>query len=211
MEFIKELLHHLTSVEDIIVWGGYIGLTAVIFSENGLLVGFFLPGDSLLVTAGIFCARGYFNIWYLVVLLCVASILGTSVGYYIGFKTGKKIFTRENSLFFKKSHLIHAHNFYEKYGAITIVLARFMPIVRTFAPVVAGVGEMNYPKFMMYNIIGGIGWIVSMLLIGYTLGSMIPDIDKHINLVIGIVIFASLLPGIIKYFRAKHARAAGTQ
>jgi membrane-associated protein len=207
METLKEILHNLTSAEAIIRWGGYVGLTAVIFAENGLLVGFFLPGDSLLVTAGIFAARGDFNLWYLIGLFTLAGIFGTSVGYYIGFKTGKKIFTREDSFFFHKKHLMEAHNFYEKHGGATIVLARFIPIVRTFAPLIAGVGEMQYSKFLVYNILGGIGWVVSMLLIGYTLGAMIPGVMQHLELVIILVVFVSILPGIIKYLHTKLKKA----
>jgi membrane-associated protein len=203
MEFLKELLHNLTSAEAIIKWGGYFGLTAVIFAENGLLVGFFLPGDSLLVTAGIFAARGDFNLWYLIALFTLAGIFGTSVGYYIGYKTGKKIFTREDSFFFHKKHLNEARSFYEKHGAATIVLARFIPIVRTFAPLIAGVGEMQYSKFLIYNIAGGFGWVVSMLLIGYTLGATIPGVMDHLELVIILVVFVSILPGIIKYLYTK--------
>ena len=203
METLKELFHNLTSAEAIIQWGGYYGLTAVIFAENGLLMGFFLPGDSLLVTAGIFAAGGYFNLWYLVGLFSLAGIFGTSVGYYIGYKTGKRIFSREDSFLFHKKHLNEAHNFYEKHGAATIVLARFIPIVRTFAPLVAGVAEMQYSKFLLYNVVGGIGWVVSMLLIGYTLGTMIPGIDKHLEIVIIIVVAVSLIPGVVKYLRSK--------
>ena len=203
MESLKELFHNLTSAEAIIQWGGYFGLTAVIFAENGLLVGFFLPGDSLLVTAGIFASGGRFNLWYLIALFSLAGILGTSVGYYIGYKTGRKIFSRENSLLFHKKHLMEAHNFYEKHGAATIILARFIPIVRTFAPLIAGVGEMQYSKFLLYNIVGGIGWVVSLLLVGYTLGSMIPGIDKHLELVIILVVGLSISPAIIKYIISK--------
>ena len=132
-----------------------------------------------------------------------ASILGTAVGYYFGLKTGKKIFTRENSLFFNKAHLIRAHDFYEKHGGFTIILARFVPIVRTFAPIVAGVGEMNYSKFMMYNIGGGILWIGSLMLLGYSLGALFPGVIRHLEAVIIIVVFLSILPGVIKYLTTR--------
>jgi membrane-associated protein len=199
MHSLHDIFHNLTSVQDLIQWGGYAGLTAIIFSETGLLVGFFLPGDSLLVTAGIFASRGFFNVWFLIIMLSIAAIVGQSVGYLIGYKAGPRLFKREDSLLFKKHHLVTAHNFYEKHGAATIILARFIPIIRTFVPVVAGMGEMNYKKFQLFNVIGGIGWIIGLLFVGYFLGSVIPGIDKHIEIVIAIVIFVSMLPGIIKY------------
>ncbi|HLX11892.1 MAG TPA: VTT domain-containing protein [Bacteroidota bacterium] len=207
MDFLRNLLHNLTSVEALIRWGGYAGLTAIIFSETGLLVGFFLPGDSLLVTAGVFAARGDFNVAIIIPLLATAAIIGQSVGYYIGYKTGPKLFAREDSLLFKKHHLRTAHEFYEKHGASTIIIARFIPIVRTFVPVVAGAAEMNYRKFQLFNIIGGFGWIVSMVLIGYLLGSVIPGIDKHIDVVIIGVIVVSMVPGVVKYLRMRSQKS----
>ena len=185
----------LHSLQDLIRWGGYLALFLIVFAETGLLIGFFLPGDSLLVTAGLLAAlENSLHIGILNLLLCVAAIAGDSVGYAIGYHAGPKIFNKENSLFFHKAHLMRAQHFYEKYGPKTIVLARFIPIVRTFAPTVAGVGRMNYKKFLFYNIAGGVGWVMSMTLIGYYLGRSIPDIDKKIHWVIVIVIFLSLLP-----------------
>jgi membrane-associated protein len=137
-----------------------------------------------------------------------AAIVGDQLGYYIGHKTGPMIFKREDSLFFKKAHLLRAHEFYEKHGGKTIILARFMPIVRTFAPVVAGVGAMNYRNFVFYNIAGGFLWVWSMSLLGYGLGSVIPDIDRYIHVVIVVVVFLSILPGIIEYVRHRRAAAA---
>ncbi|PYO07613.1 MAG: hypothetical protein DMD30_10565, partial [Gemmatimonadetes bacterium] len=166
-------------------------------SETGLLVGVFLPGDSLLVTAGVLAARGYLNVYALAPVLTLAAIFGNSVGYSIGRATGPRVFRRENSLFFNKKHAIRAHEFYEKYGHKTIVLAQFMPIIRTFSPVVAGVGGMRLRDFITFNVIGAFCWIWSMLGIGYFLGSYIPGIDKHIEIVVVIVIFISLLPGLI--------------
>jgi membrane-associated protein len=205
MDFLTELFHRLTNIKELVSWAGYPGLAAIIFSETGLLVGFFLPGDSLLVTAGLFAAAGYFNILYLIPLLTIAAITGNTVGYHIGKKGGRALYARENSRFFKKEHLIHTHEFYEKYGGITIILAQFMPIARTFAPVVAGIAEMKYFRFASFNVIGAIFWIPSMLLIGYFLGTLIPNIDQQIHLVIIVVVLLSLLPGIYKYLQAKRA------
>lgn len=188
-------------IAEIIRWGGYGVLFAIVFAETGLLVGFFLPGDSLLVTAGLLAAvEGMFNIGLLNLLLCLAAILGDSTGYLIGRQIGPKIFTKENSIFFHKDHLLRAQKFYEKYGSKTIVLARFVPIVRTFAPTVAGVGKMDYRKFVFYNIVGGIGWVLSMTLTGYFLGRSIPDVEKKLHWIILIVIFISLIP-IMKEWR----------
>jgi membrane-associated protein len=205
MDLIKEFFSKLMDIKELVRWAGYPGLALIIFSETGLLVGFFLPGDSLLITAGLFAAAGYFDIWLLIGLLCVSAILGDAVGYSIGKRGGRALYAREDSRFFKREHLLKTREFYEKYGGITIVLARFMPFARTFAPVVAGIAEMTYTKFASYNIFGAIGWITSMLLIGYFLGSTIPNIDKNIHFVIVIVVFISILPGIIKYIQVKLA------
>ena len=195
MEAIREFFPHLTSLQDLIRWGGYVLLFLIVFAETGLLAGFFLPGDSLLVTAGLLAAvDGVLNIWVLNLLLCFAAITGDTAGYWIGRKIGPKIFTKENSILFHKNHLERARKFYEKYGAKTIILARFIPIVRTFAPTVAGVGQMEYPKFLVYNVCGGIAWVMSMTLGGYFLGRSIPDIEKKLHWVILIVIVLSFLP-----------------
>jgi len=198
-----EFLGKLRDVRGLIEWGGTIGLTVIIFAETGLLVGFFLPGDSLLVMAGLLATQGMFNIWMLGVLLMLASIVGNMVGYYIGAAAGPRLFKRDDSLLFNKKHLIRAHEFYEKHGGKTIILARFMPIVRTFVPVVAGMGRMSYRRYMMYNVVGGVLWVWTMLFTGYFLGRYIPGIDEHIELVIIIVIFLSLLPGVIGWLRAR--------
>ena len=194
----------------LVQWAGYVGLTAIIFAETGLLIGFFLPGDSLMVTAGLLCSQAGFglNVWYLGLLLTVAGIVGDTVGYNIGKAAGPRIFTRENSLLFNRKHLFRAQAFYEKHGAKTIVIARFMPIVRTFAPVVAGVGNMKYSTFLMYNVVGGIAWVWSMLMIGYLLGSRVPGIEKHIDKVIIVVIFLSILPGIIAWLKSRGNKSA---
>lgn len=209
MNELLDLFRRLRDVEGLIRWGGTVGLTAIIFAETGLLFGFFLPGDSLLVTAGLLATKGLFNVWLLGGLLTVASILGNTAGYAIGRVTGVRLFQREDSLFFNKKHLIRAHAFYEKHGGKTVVLARFMPIVRTFVPVVAGMAQMRYREYTVYNVVGGVAWIWSMLFIGYFLGRYIPGVDRHIELVIVLVVLVSLLPGVIAWYRAR-ARAPRT-
>jgi membrane-associated protein len=209
MHFLIDLFDRLRDVRAIIAWGGYVGLTAVIFAETGLLVGFFFPGDSLLVTAGLLAATtGVFNVYWLGALLTVASIVGNTVGYAIGRATGPRLFTRDDSLLFNKKHLYRAHEFYQRHGGKTIVIARFMPIVRTFVPVVAGMAQMEYRRYTVYNIVGGLGWIWSMLFIGYFLGRYIPGVDQHIETVIILVILLSLMPGIIGWLKAKRGTPA---
>ena len=203
MEFVWTLFHRIYDVESLVRVGGILVITAIVFAETGLFVGFFLPGDSLLVTAGIFAARGDLDMWTLNIALSLAAIIGDTVGYSIGAKTGPRIFTREDSLFFHRKHLLSAKEFYDKYGGFTIVIARFVPIVRTFAPVVAGVGGMQYRRFVTYNIAGAIFWVVTTTFAGYFLGRMIPNIQEHIHIVIAIVIFLSLLPGIAKIARER--------
>jgi len=203
MQALTDFFHRISNLPDLVQWAGLFGIAAIIFSETGLLVGLFLPGDSLLVTAGLFAAKGFLNIYALPPVLLAAAICGNSVGYFIGRTTGPRIFRRENSLFFNKKHAIRAHEFYEKYGRKTIVLAQFMPVIRTFAPVIAGVGGMRFRQFIAFNIIGAISWIGSMLGIGYFLGNTIPGIDQHIEIVVAIVIFISILPGLISALRAR--------
>jgi len=206
MQSLLDFLHRLRDVRGLIAWGGYVGLTAIIFAETGLLVGFFLPGDSLIVTAGLLAATtGAFNVWLLGLLLTVASIIGNSSGYAIGRAAGPRLFTRENSLLFNKKHLYRAHEFYQRHGGKTVIIARFMPIVRTFVPVVAGMGQMDYGRYTTFNVVGGIAWIWSMLFIGYFLGRYIPGVDQHVETVIIIVIFLSLLPGIISWLKARRS------
>jgi membrane-associated protein len=206
MQAILDLFHRLSNLPELVQWAGLFGLTAIIFSETGLLIGVFLPGDSLLVTAGLLSARGYLNVYSLAPALTAAAICGNSLGYFIGRATGPRIFNRENSLFFNKKHAMRAHEFYEKHGRLTIVLAQFMPIIRTFSPVIAGVGGMRFREFLTFNIIGAFVWIWSMLGIGYFLGSYIPRIDQHIELVVVIVVFISILPGLIGGYRAKRTK-----
>ncbi len=208
MHSLGDLWHQYSDPTALIQWGGYIGLTIIIFSETGLLVGFFLPGDSLLVSAGLIAARGTLDVWLLCAILSVAAILGQSVGYAIGRAAGPRLFAREDSMFFKRSHLQRAHAFYEKHGGATIVLARFMPIVRTFVPVVAGAARMSYRPFQIFNVVGGVAWVCGMLMIGYGLGRYIPGIEKHIDKVIILVIAVSLAPALIGAWRRKHAAVA---
>jgi membrane-associated protein len=200
MEFFA-VLHEF---DDLIRWGGYTILALIVFAETGLLIGFFLPGDSLLVTAGLVAAAdGALNIWWLVILLSVCAIVGDSTGYAIGHYFGPKIFNREDSRLFHKDHVRRTQRFYEKYGAKTIVIARFVPIIRTFAPTVAGVGKMRYSTFLTYNVLGGIGWVASMTLAGYFLGRSIPDIERHLHWVIGGVILASCIPIVLEWRQSR--------
>ncbi|MGA7742905.1 MAG: VTT domain-containing protein [Polyangia bacterium] len=205
MQALIDLFGKIYNVQKIVELGGMFALVAVVFAETGLLVGFFLPGDSLLVTAGVFCTSAnpthapVLNIFWLNLAVAVAAVAGDQVGFFIGRKTGPKIFKRESSLFFNKKHLIRTHEFYERHGGKTIIMARFIPIIRTFAPVVAGVGQMNYRRFVSYNVFGGVGWVLSMTLLGYGLANVWPDVTKHIDKLIILIIFLSLLPGIIAY------------
>jgi membrane-associated protein len=210
MHWLKQLLHQLTDVETLVRVGGVTAMTAIVFAETGLMVGFFLPGDSLLVTAGVFAATGQFNILWLNLILITAAIVGDTVGYWIGRKAGPALFKRPRSRFFNPAHLRRAHDFYEKHGGKTIILARFMPIVRTFAPVVAGMGQMNYRRFVAFNVFGGAGWVLSMTLIGYYLGHF-AWVRRNIEIVILIVVFLSILPGIIAFVREKMKGKSVTQ
>jgi membrane-associated protein len=204
-------MDHFFHLEELIRWGGYFLLILIVFAETGLLVGFFLPGDSLLVTAGLIAAIDHsLDVWVLVSTLSAAAIIGDAVGYAIGYYVGPKIFTREDSFFFRKDHVVKTQKFYEKYGNKTIVIARFVPIVRTFAPTLAGVGKMGYKRFVTYNVIGGIGWVTSMVFTGYFLARSVPDIEKKIHWVVLIVIFLSILPIIREWYVEKKAKKAST-
>ncbi len=192
---------------------GYIGLFAIVFAESGLFFGFFLPGDSLLFTAGFLASQDILNIWLMIPLLIIAAITGDQVGYWTGRHFGKWLRRQKESFFFKKHHLEQAEVFYDKHGTKTIVLARFIPFIRTFAPIVAGMAKMNYGIFISYNIIGGITWITSMSLLGYFLGSIIPGVDKYLYpILIGIIII-SLIPAFWhlylekKSFKHTHPKA----
>ena len=210
MQFLSDFFDRLRDLPALVQWAGYVGLTLIIFAETGLLIGFFLPGDSLLVTAGLLASQPDFglNVWILGGILNIAAIVGNSTGYHIGKAAGPRIFTREDSLLFNKKHLLRAHAFYEKHGGKTIILAQFMPIVRTFVPVVAGVGAMSYRSFITYNVVGAILWIWSMLLTGYILGRTLPGAAQHIEKIILLVIFLSILPGIISWLRERSKKKA---
>jgi membrane-associated protein len=205
MDLISELLKGLYDLDNLLRWGGYTALALIVFVETGLLIGFFLPGDSLLVTAGVLAAQGLFNIWVLIPLLVVSAIVGDSVGYWIGAKAGPAIFSRPDSLLFSQKNLRQAQGFYDKYGGKTIVIARFVPVVRTFAPVVAGAAQMDYRKFLTYNIMGGLIWVLLTTLGGYFLGNVIgkETLDKNLHYVIFGVILVSLLPIAFEYFKAR--------
>jgi membrane-associated protein len=203
MQSLLELLRSLLDVRAIIQWGGIIGITGIVFVETGLFVGFFLPGDSLLVTAGILAGAGILDIRWLILGAAAAAIVGDQTGYLIGRRAGRAL-TRRYQKFGK--HLERAHGFYERYGTKTIVLARFVPIVRTFVPAVAGAAQMNYRKFVTYNILGGVFWVLSTTLLGYLLGNLIPaeKIDRYLLPIIAVVIFLSILPSLLEW--RKHTK-----
>jgi len=185
---------------------GYLGIFFVIFAESGLFFGFFLPGDSLLFTAGLLASQGYFSIIALILLTILGAIGGDQVGYLFGRKFGPKIFTKEDSFFFKKKYVHDAENFYQKYGKKTIILARFVPIVRTFVPILAGVGNMHYKTFVSYNIIGGVLWGLGIPLLGYFLGENVPNIDKYLLPIIILIVFLSILPTIFSLIKNKYSK-----
>jgi membrane-associated protein len=205
-DIIQQIKHLLDP--EFLIGLGYIVMTIVVFTETGLLIGFCLPGDSLLVTAGYFAYQGNLSFWLLNALLIPAAIVGDSVGYWIGLKSGPHLFKREKSLLFNPEHLRRANEFYERHGGKTIVLARFMPIIRTFAPLVAGIGRMRYRDFLYYNVFGGIGWVLSMTTLGYLFGSIVPA--KKLEYIIIAVIVISIAPmgiPIVKGWLAKRRSA----
>lgn len=218
---VKDFLNPKLLIENLLNLLGvyvYFGLFVIVFAETGLAIGFFLPGDSLLVVAGLFAAAGKLNLWIMWISLFVAAVVGDAVGYYSGKKMGKAVFSRPKSRFFNPNHLEKAHAFYEKYGGKTIIIARFVPIVRTFAPIVAGAANMTYKNFLFYNIFGGFLWVTSMLLAGYFLGGVVEQLarnvfgvegfklEDHIDKVVIIVVLLSILPMIIEYWKARRER-----
>ena len=207
MEFLSGLLSGAHSLDDLVRWGGYVALVGIVFTETGLLVGFFLPGDSLLITAGLVAAAGGLNIWWLNGLLIVAAVSGDSVGYAIGASIGPRLFTRPKSLLFNPRHIERTRAFYARHGAKTIVIARFVPIIRTFAPVVAGVGQMEYRQFLLYNVAGGVGWVTSMTWAGYLLGRAIPNIADYVHVVVVVVIVLSVIPIVVEIVRERRRRS----
>jgi membrane-associated protein len=214
MDFIYQLFdqikHYLNP--NTIVAAGYLVLIFVVFAETGLAAGFFLPGDSLLVVAGLFAAKGDLNVFILLSTLFVAAVIGDAVGYYTGAKMGPRLFKRPKSLVFKPSHLQKANAFYEKYGGKTIIIARFVPIIRTFAPIVAGAAQMPYRRFLMFNVVGGFLWVFSMILGGYFLGNLVEKafgikLDEHIEKVVIVVVLLSLMPPLIEYLKSRREKA----
>lgn len=197
-------------MEEFIRTIGYLGVFAIIFAESGLLVGFFLPGDSLLFTAGFLASLNppVFSLPVLLVGFFLAAVIGDSVGYAFGRRVGVKLFQRENSLLFNQKNILRAQAFYEKHGGKAIVLARFIPIVRTFAPIVAGVGTMHYPRFLAFNLVGGLLWAVGVTLAGYFLGSAIPDIDRYLLPIVVLIVIVSVAPAALHLLREPENRAA---
>lgn len=203
-----EFLHHFYSADfwkPLISAYGVLLLFCIVYAETGLFVGFFLPGDSLLVTAGLFAANNpkILDIKTMILALCIAAIAGDNTGYWFGRKAGPRLYARPDSRLFKKKHLQRAHDFYEKNGAKTIFMARFVPIIRTFGPIAAGIAEMPYRKFLPFSVTGGIAWICSMSLLGYYLGSRFPGIDKQVDKVALVIVAISILPMVVHYFQEK--------
>lgn len=208
IDLLKHLMERLYDIRGLIEWGGTLLVCAIVFVETGMFVGFFLPGDSLLVTAGVFAGAGQLKLAWLLSMVTLCAIAGDQSGYWIGRKAGESLYRREDSRFFKKRHVESAHEFYEKYGGKTIILARFVPIIRTFCPPVAGAAKMRYARYLLYDIVGGICWVWSMVLVGYTLGRTVPNVDKKIHYIIAGVIIISLLPAA---YHALKSRGQGSK
>lgn len=187
-------------------WWAYLLLGAIVFSETGLLIGLFLPGDSLLFTVGVLCGVGQLDIFGICAVLVIASIAGDQCGYFLGYRTGPRIFSRPDSLVFKQEYVTRTQHFFQRHGGKTLIYAKFVPIVRTFAPFMAGVGHMRYRRFVSFNVFGGLGWVTSMTLGGYYLGS-IPWIRRNFEAVVILVVFVSVLPLMIQFFRARRGAA----
>jgi membrane-associated protein len=209
LESLRQLLHSIYDVEGLVRAGGPLLVCVVVFIETGLFVGFFLPGDSLLVTAGVFAAAGTIPLRWLLIPVMLCAIVGDQLGYWIGRGMGASLYKRKESFFFRRSHLQRASDFYEKYGGKTVILARFVPIVRTFCPPVAGAAGMPYSRYLTYDIFGGILWVGSMILGGYALGRSIPNVGQKIHYVIAVVIVLSLLPAVISILRERQAAKSG--
>jgi len=208
IEAIRHLLTQLYDVRGLIEWGGTLLVCLVVFVETGMFVGFFLPGDSLLVTAGVFAGAGHLKLASLLTLVTVCAIAGDQLGYLIGYRAGVSLYRRNDSRFFKKRHLERAHEFYEQYGGKTVILARFVPIIRTFCPPVAGAARMKYSHYLTYDIVGGVLWVWSTILLGYTLGRTVPNIDKRIHYIIAAVIAVSLMPAAFHAWKARQRKPA---
>jgi len=209
-ETIRHFLQTVYDVEGLIRWGGPLLVCTIVFIETGFFVGFFLPGDSLLVTAGVFSAAGTIPLRWILLPVMLCAIAGDQIGYWVGRAAGAALYRRKDSFLFRRSHLLRAHDFYEKYGGKTVILARFVPIIRTFCPPVAGAAGMSYSRYLAYDIFGGIFWVGSMILGGFFLGRSIPNISQRIHYVIAVVIVLSLLPAIISILRARrHPHVGG--
>ena len=207
MDLLRDLVHRLRDLDGLVATAGYAGVTLIVFIETGLLFPF-LPGDSLLVTAGLVAVTGRLDVWVLGLLCSVAAIAGDQIAYAIGRRAGAALYARPDSRWFKQEHLRAAQAFYERHGGKAIILARFMPFARTFAPVVAGAARMRYPTFVLYNVIGGLAWIWSMLLTGYYVVKMVPGLEAQVEkLVIGIII-VSVMPGIYGWWKSRRGNAA---
>lgn len=208
IDFLRHILERLYDVRGLIEWGGTLLVCIVVFVETGMFVGFFLPGDSLLVTAGVFAGAGHLNIAWLLSLVTLCAIAGDQVGYFIGWKAGQGLYRKQDSRFFKRRHLERAHEFYETYGGKTIIFARFIPIIRTFCPPVAGAARMNYRRYLLFDIFGGFCWVWSMILLGYSLGRTVPNIDKRIHWVILAVVIVSFMPAIYHSLKSRASKTA---
>jgi membrane-associated protein len=213
MESLYQLYHQVRYYLDpeTIAAAGYIVILFVVFAETGLAAGFFLPGDSLLFVAGLFAADGKLSLFALLVGVFLAAVIGDAVGYFTGSKFGSRLFTRPKSLLFRPSHLKKAQAFYDKYGGKTIIIARFVPIVRTFAPIVAGAAQMPYQQFVVFNIIGGFLWVFTMILSGFFLGRAFPALREHIEIVMIVIVALSLMPPVIEYVKSRREKAREAQ
>jgi len=201
----ERLIHLLSTV--LTGWYGYAALCGIVFSETGLLIGFFLPGDSLLFTVGVVAGAGQLNIVAINVLLMISAVTGNATGYSLGRRAGPRVFNRPDSLLFKQEHLRKTRIFYEKHGGKTIVYAQFVPIIRTFAPFVAGIARMKYLRFASFNVFGAIGWVFSMTMLGYSLGS-VPFVRRHFEKAIILIIFLSILPIVAEYAKSRLRKKA---
>jgi membrane-associated protein len=199
----EKLISFLSSV--VTGWYGYLLLFLIVFAETGLLVGFIFPGDSLLFTIGVVAGAGELDIRVICAVLAVASILGDQSGYFLGFRTGPHIFNRPDSRFFKQEYVRRTQEFYDKYGGKTLIMAKFVPIVRTFAPFMAGVGRMKYARFLSFNVFGGLGWVLSMTLAGYFLGG-VPIVRQHFEKVVVLIVIVSLIPVFLQVMKARRER-----
>ena len=207
IDALRHLLEQLYDVRGLIEWGGTVLVCLIVFVETGMFVGFFLPGDSLLVTAGVFAGAGHLKLASLLSLVTLCAIAGDQLGYFIGHKAGQGLYSRPDSRFFKRKYLEEAHEFYEHYGGKTVIMARFLPIIRTFCPPVAGAARMSYRRYLTYDILGGFLWVWGMVLVGYTLGRTVPNVDKKIHYIIAGVIVVSFLPAAFHAWqRSKKSR-----